>query len=126
MKISLFFRLFVLSLAISFIAYAVNHEAGLSYLAKSIALGLGISIIVSYIYPELRGVCKGDSVAVVLSNSMPFLVGRVGKALSNARKNTELRIRFDNCEEAVGIVESYEGFISPPKVRIIYEEKIIE
>jgi len=126
MKLFLFFKLFFISLAISLAVFALTPNTGLLFLAKSVALGAGLSIVISLVYPELRGVRQGDVVSVVLSNSVPFLLGRVGRAISNARKNTEVRVRFDNGEEAVGVVESYSGIISPPKVRIIYEEKIIE
>src|SRR3989338_2913916 len=111
MKLFLFFKLFLISLAISLAAFALTPNAGLMFLAKAIALGTGLSIVLSLVYPELRGVKQGDVVAVVISN---------------ARKNNELRVRFDNGEEAVGIVESYSGLFSPPKVRIIYEERIVE
>lgn len=126
MKLSLFFRLFVSTFALALLAFALNAHADLLFLLKAIALGTAVSIIVALIYPEMRGVRQGDTVSVVISNSIPSFIGRVGKALSNAKKNSELRVRFDNGEEAVGIVESYSGIISPPKVRIIYEEKIIE
>lgn len=126
MKLFLFFKLFLISLAISLAAFALTPDVGLMFLAKAIALGTGLSILISLIYPELRGVKQGDMVAVVMSNNIPSLFGRVGRAISNARKNNELRVRFDNGEEAVGIVESYSGLFSPPKVRIIYEERIVE
>ena len=126
MRLIFFLKLFFISLAISLAVFALTPNVGLLFLAKAIALGMGLSIVISLIYPEIRGVRQGDPVSVVLSNSIPFLLGRVGRAMSNARKNSEVRVRFDNGEEAVGIVESYSGIISPPKVRIIYEEKIVE
>ena len=126
MRLGLFFKLFVISLACSLAAFALLPNSSLLFLAKTFVLGVGISIVVSIVYPEVRGVKKGDMVSVVLSSSVPFLIGRVGRAISNARKNSEVRVRFDNGEEAVGIVESYSGLISPPKVRILYEEKIVE
>lgn len=126
MKLFLFFKLFVISLALSLALFALTPDVGFMFLAKAVALGTGLSISVALIYPEIRGVRQGDAVSVVLSNPVPFLIGKVGRALSNARKNSEVRIRFDNGDEAIGVVESYSGLVSPPKVRIIYEEKIVE
>lgn len=126
MQLTFFFKLFFISLAISLAAFALTPNVGFLFLAKSIALGIGLSIVMSSVYPLIRGIRKGDTVAVVVSNSVPFLLGRVGRALTNARKNNEIKVRFDNGEEAIGIVESYAGLISPPKIRILYEERLAE
>lgn len=123
MKLFLFFKLFFLSVALSLAAFALNSSAGFMFLSKSLALGTGASIVVSLFYSELRGVRQGDIVAVAISNS---LISRIGRALNNARKNSEVRVRFDNGNEAIGVLESYSGLISPPKVRVMYEEKIVE
>lgn len=126
MKLFLFFKLFAISLAGSLALFAITPDAGFMFLAKAIALGSGLSILISLLYPEIRGIRQGDTVSIVLSNAVPFLLGRVGRAVSNARKNKEVRIRFDNGDEAVGIVESYCGLVSPPRIRVLYEEKIVE
>ncbi len=126
MKLGLFVKLFLVSSALALLAFALTPSTDILFLLKALALGMAISIIGALAYPEIRGVKRGDAVSVVISNSIPSFIGRVGRALSNARKNSELRVRFDNGEEAVGIVESYAGLISLPKIRIIYEEKMIE
>ncbi len=130
MKLFLFFKLSLISLALSLGLFALTPHAslgmGLLYFAQSLALGIGISIILSLVYPEFRGVQKGDSVSVMVSSALPSIIGKIGKALSPGRKNSEIRVRFDNGEEAVGIIESYAGIISPPRVRIIYEERMLE
>ncbi|MDO8554123.1 MAG: hypothetical protein Q7S22_04920 [Candidatus Micrarchaeota archaeon] len=125
-KIAIFGKLLLVSLAIALVTFALLPEAGFLFLTKIIAFGIAISIASSLIYPELRGVKKGDPVSVVTSSSIPALIGRVGRALSNGKKSSEIRVRFDNGEEAMGIIEGYAGFISPPKVRILYEERINE
>ena len=72
----------------------------------------------------MRGVKKGDMVTTVVSSSVPFFMGRTGVALSNAKKGKKLKVRFGNGSEAMGVVESYEGILSPPKIRLLYEERI--
>lgn len=125
-KIALFGKLFLASLAVALVSFALIPGAGLLFLAKIVAFGTALSIGVSLVYPEIRGVKKGDPVSVVPSSSIPALIGRVGRALSNGKKSNEIRVRFDNGEEAMGIIEGYAGFISPPKIRILYEERINE
>lgn len=130
MKLFLFFKLFLISLAASLFLFALLPQqglrAGILFFAQMFALGIGLSILISLAYPEFRGVQKGDTVSVMVSSALPSLIGKIGKALSQGRKNSEIRVRFDNGEEAVGIIESYAGIISPPRVRIIYEERMIE
>ncbi len=124
MRIMLFIKLFLLSIAVSLIIFSITASADLLFLLKACALGTAFSILLTFFYPEIRGIKKGDSVSVVLNSGIHSLMGRVGSALSNGRKNQEIRIRFDNGEEAVGIIESYEGIISLPKIKLVYEEKI--
>lgn len=125
MKLGLFIKLLVVSTIVSLMAFALMEEATLLFLAKSLALGLGLSIAIAAVYPDIRGVRQGDNV-VVLTSSLPFFAGKIGRAMTSARKNNEIKIRFDNGEEAVGILESYAGLVSPPKVRILYEERLVE
>lgn len=125
-KFGIFGKLFLISLAASLIAFAVLPEAGFLFLAKILAIGIAVSIATAVVYPEVRGVKRGDPVSVVVSSSIPALIGRVGKSLSDGKKNNEIRVRFDNGEEAIGIIESYSGLISPPKIRILYEERITD
>lgn len=124
MRLILFVKLFFISLAISLIFFALAPEADLLFLLKAVALGTAISIITTFLYPEIRGIKAGDTVSVVVNSALPSIIGRGGWALSNGRKEDEIRVRFDSGEEAVGVIESYEGIFSPPKIRLIYEEKL--
>ncbi len=122
----IFAKVFVLAAVLSLFAYALT-PIGLTALLKYLALGLAVSIVVALAYPELRGIRSGDSVSVVSkSPSIPFLIGNIGRAISAGRKNSEIRIRLNSGGEAVCVVEGYEGILSLPKVRIIYEEKLVE
>ncbi len=111
-------------LLVSLLAFALVPSSSLTMLAKYIAFGTAISIIVTAIYPIARGVSKGDIVAI--SSALPFFANKVGTALTSGRKNSQIRVIFEDGEEAVATIESYEGFLSPSKIRILYEEKLRE
>lgn len=121
-----FIKLAVLSVAVSLLAFAFTPSADIMFLLKSLALLLGISILVTIAYPLVRGVQGGDNVTVVANSSIPSLFGRGGIALNAGRKNSQVRIKLDDGREAVGIIESYEGLLSLPRVRLVYEEKLVE
>ncbi len=127
MHIPFFVKLFFLLLAASFILFALVPEATTILLIKLIALSIGISILVALFYPKLRGIKKGDKVLVSKSNLPSILgFGRTGVAIENGRLQKEIRIRFANGREAVGVVENYGGAFNIPKVRLLYEETIKE
>jgi hypothetical protein len=98
-------------------------------LVKFISLSIALSIITIILYPHVRGVKKGDRV-LVIGTSMPIpllnLIGRSGIALNDSKVGSEIRVKLDNGLEVFGIVESYEGFFQPAKVRVVYEEKPVE
>lgn len=127
MNIGTFLTTAGLSIAAAFAAFAL-YGGDFMFLAKALALALSFSIVFSISYPHLRGIRKGDKVAVVGSGGLPMLfgLGRTGFALSDSGINKELRVKLEDGKEAIGIVESYEGVLSPPKVRILYEEKLVE
>ena len=112
-------------MVLSLLVFAFVPEATAASLIKSLAFGIAISIAVPAVYPDVRGIHKGDNIMVDTS-AIPFFAGKLGTALTGGRKNKEIRVRFDNGEEAVGVVESYGGLLSPPKVKIVYEERLVE
>ena len=126
MQLSLFLKLDVVAIAISLLVFAFSPSAGLLSLAKYIALGIGISIIITLIYPSFRGVQKGDKVIVVSNSAIPSLFGRVGMAMNGGKLQGEIRIKLDDGREIAGVIDSYSGLLSLPKVRVVYEERIIE
>ncbi len=88
---------------------------------------MAVSIVFTIFYPHVRGVRRGDRVTVVGSGLPLFLgLGRSGFALNDSVLHKELRVKLDDGKEAIGVVESYEGVLSPPKVRLLYEEKLVE
>jgi membrane protein implicated in regulation of membrane protease activity len=118
-------QLFLGLFAISLIYFAITPGQGLLELVKFMALSLGLSIAFLFLYPRLRQVRKGDQVTITGSMSMPFasLLGFTATALSDAQLGGELRVRI-NGREALGIVESYEGLLSPPKIQLVPEDVV--
>ncbi|MFH2106136.1 MAG: hypothetical protein ABII22_02665 [Candidatus Micrarchaeota archaeon] len=121
MRLKIFVKLFAVLVALSLFYFGMIPDADLTDLAKFLAIGCAISITASIIYPEIRGIKAGDTVSVV-SNSTPVVIGRTGTAVDKGKKNDKIRVRFGNGSEALGIVESYSGVFSPPRIRAIYEE----
>jgi hypothetical protein len=118
-------QLFLGLFAISLIYFAVTPGQGLLELVKFMALSLGLSIAFLFLYPRLRQVRKGDQVTITGAMPVPFasLLGFSAIALSDAAMGEEVKVRLGRGSEAVGMVESYEGLFSPPKIRLVYEVK---
>lgn len=125
MRIALFGKAFLLSLILALLYYALT-PATLGAFLKSVALGAAASIGLAILYPEIRGIRSGDAVSVVANAATPALIGRMGQAIAPGRKNSQIRVKFGNGEEAIGIVESYEGWVSPSRIRMLYAEKAVE
>jgi len=116
--------LFLVLTAVSLILYAV---AGLSIgdLARLLAFSLGLTILFVIAYPYLYRVKVGDEVVVVANSLVPSFLGRKG-VIVRSMKEDERRVvvRLDDGSEVVGILESGEELFSPPRVRLIYEERV--
>ncbi len=126
MRLIFFLKLFVLFSCISLLFFAFSQEATLLSLLKMVAGGTVLAVVVSLAYPEMRGIKSGDTVSVVSNSGIPSLIGRFGRALQEGRKNNRIKVRLDNGNEIFGIIESYDGIISPPRIRVIYEERLVE
>ena len=118
-------QLFLGLFAVSLIYFAITPGQGLLELLKFMALSLGISIVFLLVYPRIRKVRKGDQVAITGSMPVPFasFLGLTATALSDAAMGEEVKVKLGRGSEAVGMVESYEGLLSPPKIRLVYEVK---
>jgi hypothetical protein len=116
----------IASLCISLLSFALVPEMTIIGTLKLFALGTVISVGVTAFYPEFRGIKEGDQVAVVSDSAIPGIIGRVGRAVSDGRKREKIRIVLNNGSEVHGIIENYSGLITPAKIRIIYEERLVE
>jgi len=125
LKIVLFAKSFFVLSLISLAAFIIT-AMDLLTLAKLLAASILFSVALALVYPELRAVRSGDTVMIITSDSPQTIIGRFGVALHNAKKNSELRIKLADGNEVVGIVQSYDGLLTPPTVRVVYEERLVE
>jgi hypothetical protein len=123
MRFGLFIRLFLIEVVLALLLFAFTPDAGLLDLLKMVAIGAAVALAFALFYPEIRGIKQGDLVAVVANSAMPVFFGKNGIALSSAKVNNELTVRFDNGEEIKGTLESYAGFFTLPKVRAVVDFK---
>lgn len=109
--------------AVSLILFAVVPELGaLLTLAKMVAASFGISLLFVLLYPRVRGVKKGDTVQV-MKGALSRLFGFTGTVQDDCRVGGEVRVKLPGGREAVGVLESYEGLFTPPRVKLVYEKK---
>jgi hypothetical protein len=126
MRLSLLVKLLLLSLCISLLAFALLPGSTILGTLKTFALGVVASIAITAFYPDLRGVKNGDTVSVVTESALPGLIGKLGVAAADGRKNERIKIMLNNGNEVLGVIEAYTGLISPAKIRIIYEERLVD
>ena len=119
--LELFFKTFIFLFSLSLLLYGLSYVSFWDMVKMDIGF-LGASILIAYFWPSLRGVKRGDYVSVVRGN-MPRIFGSVGTALTDAKLGKEIRVKLDSGKEIVGILESYSGILSKPKVRLLYEER---
>lgn len=121
MKLFTIIKVYALLIALSLLAFALLPNAGLMDLVKLFAGATAATILFAFLYPMVKGVSKGDEVVVVAEN-MPVFFGKIGRALVNAKKGSEIKVRLNDGREVIGILEEYEGLFSPPKVKILFEK----
>ncbi len=126
MRIMMFFKLMVISLCASLLAFALLPDSSMIGTLKIMAVGTVLSIGVTAFYPEVRGIKAGDTVSVVADSGIPAIIGRLGTAAMSGKKNQRIKITLQNGNEAFGVIESYTGIISPPRIRLLYEERLVD
>jgi hypothetical protein len=115
--------LFLILFAVSLILFGLM-ELSVMDLIRLVGVSLGLTILYVLIYPYLRGVRKGDTVVVVANSLVPSVLGRMGKIISPVKGlHKKVIVKLDDGSEIVGILETYEELLSPPRVRLIYEER---
>lgn len=126
MRLMLFSKLMLISLCISLLSFAFLPEATLMETLKIMAFGTVLSIGITVFYPDVRGIKAGDKVAVVSNSAIPGILGRLGRAATHGKVNEQIKITLHNGSEVLGVIESYQGIISPAKIRILYEERLVD
>lgn len=124
MRIGLFFKTLVISVAGALIVYAVTPYS-LDFLLKLLALALGISLLTPLAYPYVRGVRKGDVVLLASYEASGFanlLQMQTAVAITNGRIGSRIRVSLPNGDGAEGEIISYAGFITPARVKLVERE----
>lgn len=92
-------------------------------LLKLVALDFLISSIFLFLYPYIRGIKKGDKVSLDYTSTFLDVLFSHGVALSDARTGQEIEVKLPSGGSVIGVVESYEGILSPPKVKVLMSSK---
>lgn len=125
-NLKVFFKSIVLFTACALIVYAVTPNAGVDFLLKSLAFAFGLSLLMPFIYPHVRGVRAGDEVLVVLSEGqLPFSIlsaPSFAVAMENGRIGSSIRVRLKDGSEEECVVISYAGLFNPAKVKVLQKE----
>ena len=124
MKVMKALKVFVYAIVISLLLFAFFGN-DLLMLLKLISLSIAVSIIyVIYLSKASNVVNKGDEIIAI--GSFKYLMGKRGVALTKAKQNQKIKIKFYDGKEAEGIVEKTEGLFSPAIVRVVYEEELLK
>lgn len=131
-KISLISFLLLLALSLIAFAFSLVGVAGsvVDSVWKLIALCIGVSLVIGFAYPHLRGVKKGDllSTNTVYFDSrnpaaiMSIFAGPTAVALQNGRIGERIKVNSQG-RQAEAIVLSYASTFSHAVVRITEVEQ---
>jgi hypothetical protein len=113
-------------MGMSLVAFSLVPDMGLMDLVKMLALSIGATIIISLVYDKIKRIAIGDRVVVVSSSFYPAIFGRHGKITMVSKDGQEAKVKLDDGEEVIGVMESSETLFSPPVVRAMYSERKIE
>jgi hypothetical protein len=125
MRLVMFGKLLLVSICLPLLYFGLASGVGIVECLKLMAIGTVASVAITAAYPEIRGIKSGDMVAVVSDSAIPSIIGKPGTAAADGRRNQKIKVRLDNGSEVLGQIEEYIGLISPPRVRLIYEEKLV-
>jgi len=137
-NLRVFAKAFMLLVAAALILYGTSGWLGkvmgadLSFLNDAwrlIALAVGASLLVGFLYPSMRGIKQGDQMLAfvrrhVEQNGQSFFVSDavLVTALENGRQGGKIRVQFPNGLLAEGVIESYAGALTPPTIKLTEAE----
>jgi hypothetical protein len=127
-----------LSLALALIGFALHStinaalglkESILDSAWQSLALGIGLSILISLFWPYARGVRKGDRLVAQVPRTQntpggvfAFVDNVVVTALENGHSGGKIKVRIGNGKTGEGIITSYAGTFTPAAIQITETE----
>lgn len=126
------------SLALALIGFAlhqpINAALGLESsildsVWQSLALGIGVSILMSLGWPHARGVRRGDRLVAQVPRTQQtpggvfaFVDNVVVIALEGGRTGGKIKVRLGNGRSGEGIITAYAGTFSPAVIQITETE----
>ncbi len=138
MNLMVFGRSALILCALALISYGVHpylnsalgvKESLFDSAWQTLALAIGLSIVVSLAYPHVRGVQRGDTLVGEVPRSrnmgnamLAFVESAPVIALEPGRQGQKIRVRLPNGKSAEGIVASYAGTFSPAYIKITETE----
>ena len=124
--IQAFLIVLIMTLIVCLFGFAIFGEA--FNIWRSVAIGLGISLIFLLVYPELRGIRSGDVVMVPIwreietpFSSEGFMDNTIAIAMENGRRNQKIRVKLWDGSNGTAKILDY-GFITPPEGRLLEAE----
>jgi len=118
--------LFFFFAGVSLIAFSLYPGMDILMLVKMLALSLGATIMINFLYDKIVGVKVHDRVVVVSNAFYPSIFGKHGMITHMSKNRKEVKVKLDDGEEVFGIIESNETMFSPPVVRAIYSERKVD
>jgi len=125
------FGFFIKTLAVftaaALLIYGITSSASLGYLAKLVAIDLGLSIITLVVYPHFRGIKKGDRIIVSDEKTLLLLFGFTnGIAITDGRINDFVQFELIDGTTGIGKVSRYEGFLTSAEIKVMEKNVKIE
>ena len=127
-----------LSLALALVGFALHQSINaalglqsslLDSVWQTLALGAGLSILLSLAWPYLRGVRKGDRLVAQMPRTQntpggvfAFVDNVIVVALENGYSGRKIKVRIGNGKTGEGIVTSYAGTFTPATIQITETE----
>ncbi len=92
---------------------------------KLLAGAAGLSLLIPLVYPNLRGVKRGDGLLLIKANVEPILLFSASSclALESGKRGDTIGISLPDGTLAQAVIVGYEGLITPAKVRLVEEHK---
>lgn len=133
LKISLVSFLLLVSFSLIAFAFSLVGVAGsvIDSVWKVVSLCLGLSLLVGFAYPHIRGVKRGDllSTNTTMHNHhagatiINILGGPTAVAMQSGRVGSRIKVNFQG-RNAEGIIVSYASTFSPAAIKVTEMEQV--
>lgn len=125
-NLSIFLSVFLISVSVSLILFAVLPDAGLLFLAKLLAFSIAITLLSPFWYPHVRGLKPGDRVIIDSLSPMVRPRARLGTVSTPGRLGDIITVIGDDGEEYKCKIISYPGTFSKARVRVHDNYRVVQ